>query len=325
MATTLAINNIIPVGMSFNNGTSNTDINGAALNGIEIFTAVDTFISKDFNFLGPTVFNITALQSIALKPGNYKFECWGGTNGTESQGFAVYGGYSYLLLTLSSTTIFYIIVGGGGTFNTNSNSYYGGHNGGGDGGRVSGTNAKPGCSGGGATHIAVRTGLLKDLESYKTDIYLVAGGAGGYQNSNSYGQGGGNNGGDGGIGKGGSLNGAGGKGGTQSAGGTGGVAGGPNGFNGNVGSFGKGGDGNVIIISPVLPCGAGGGGGWYGGGSGGSSGNSGINAGEGGGGGGGSGYFNTLKGTGATYRSNEAGWITKPTTDIHGFARIYKV
>mgnify|MGYP005756922215 CR=1 FL=1 len=107
--------------------------------------------------------------------------------------------------------------------------------------------------GGGATHIALRSGLLSTLSSYIDEILLVAGGGGASSSSSRS-----NKGGDGGgyIGDIGNSNGGRSyrvNGGTQTAGGR------PNSSSyGRAGSFGQGGAGRS-------PYGCGGGGGFYGG------------------------------------------------------------
>ena len=126
-------------------------------------------------------------------------------------------------------------------FDTKPNLCYGGYNGGGN------KNGEKWGSGGGSTHIAIITGLLKVLENSKQDVIIVSGGGGGAYSTNGSSGGGyvGNNGHD----REGFQTAIGG---SQISGGTGYTS----------GTFGQGG----ICQENRLNC-AGGGGGFYGGGS----------------------------------------------------------
>ena len=99
-------------------------------------------------------------QSITLKPGDYKMECWGasGSNLTTS----VFGKGAYVKgdVHLNTSKIFCIFVGG-----------VNGYNGGGDANYLE-------TSGGGATDIRLLGGVWNDFESLKSRI-LIAGGGGG--------------------------------------------------------------------------------------------------------------------------------------------------
>ena len=192
--------------------------------------------------------------------GVYLLETYGAQGGNGAMGSGGKGGYSKGYIPLTKGETLYVVVGGAGKTGANG-TVSGGYNGGGS--SKSSNSAGWQCgSGGGATHIAKRTGLLSALANYISDILLVAGGAGGGGGTTSGwatnlngGTGGGTSGGDGSC----SAGWLSGKGGTQSAGGDGGE-----GYYGVDGSFGQGGnkpDNNVGI-------GAGGGGGLYGGGSG---------------------------------------------------------
>ena len=110
--------------------------------------------------------------------GEYKLECWGA--GSPFNG----GGYSYGDIPLKSNTLLYVCVGAKGNSYKGVTGGKGGYNGGGDGG-----NGFPPYTGGyggcGATHIGFHTGLLNKFESdYKTQLLLVAGGAGGFSQGN---------------------------------------------------------------------------------------------------------------------------------------------
>ena len=185
---------------------------------------------------------------------------------------------------LSSNDKLYVYVGGKGQDGANeaSRTAVGGYNGGGY--LQEGQNVF-GASGGGATHIATKSGVLSSLANYKSNVLIVSGGGGGanYRNE-GYGEGNG--------GCGGGITGCNGvttnysngygygygSGGTQSAAGT------LVWYNGTgpIGSVSSSGFGYAAATSSVMGTGAqsGGGGGYYGGGASGH-----------GGAGGGSGYI----------------------------------
>lgn len=197
-------------------------------------------------------------QFTAPETGVYKIKAYGAKGGdakasSTSLQDAVAGGnggYSYGEISLTQGDVLYIVVGGAGNDDLASGSTKtGGYNGGGASYAYE-TRASR-SSGGGASHVALRTGLLSELENYTSDILIVAGGGGGASNFNNIeGRGGAGGGTTGSTGTG--SDGTAGTGGSQSAGGTG----------GSSGSFGQGGNrttqGNY--------GGAGGGGGYYGGG-----------------------------------------------------------
>lgn len=222
--------------------------------------------------------------SITLMPGTYNITVIGASGnfaGRSSTTTATYtrvggGGTSTGTLTIEDDTTIYINVGGcGETYTgTSTNSRTGGYNGGGS------ANAYGGV-GGGATHIATKSGLLSSLVNDKDKVIIVAGGGGGscYYGTNYYGNGGVGGGTTGGAGlSNGSANTAyAGQGATQTAGG---AAGKNSTRKGTAGSFGQGGS-NTSGTSSYAS--AAGGGGWYGGGAG---------SNQEAGGGGGSGYVN---------------------------------
>ena len=181
-------------------------------------------------------FSTGAVRSHTIEcPGIYRLEVWGGQGGTDASAQGGRGGYARGYRSFNRNQVLYIVVGGQGANSATCGA--GGYNGGG----------KSGCSGssgggGGATHIAsTNRGFLTNYNSYRGELYIVAGGGGGAGN-NGIVTGGGGGGSSGSTAKGG--------GGTQTGGGAGGYA----------GSFGKGGDRNGD--------GGGGGGGFFGGGAG---------------------------------------------------------
>lgn len=173
-----------------------------------------------------------AKQTVTLKPGRYKLECWGAQGGyRSSSSYGGLGGYSVGEISLEKQTTLYVYVGGSG----NTGKTNGGFNGGGARATYNG--------GGGATDIRVGTDSL-----YARVIAAGGGGSDGATTRNGM-YGGGETGGTA------TQNyGSGGGGGTQTSGGTGG--------SGNAGTFGQGGEGKAASNGYA----GAGGGGWYGGG-----------------------------------------------------------
>ena len=250
-------------------------------------------------------------SSITLPAGTYRLNVvgasgnWGGNKSTSTATYTRVGGggTSVGTIELEEATTLYINVGGcGSTYTgTSTSTRSGGYNGGGS------ANAYGGV-GGGATHIATRSGLLSSLASYTNTILIVAGGGGGsnYYSGNStyYGNGGAGGGTSGAAGtKSGSTSATYcGQGGTQSAGG---AAGTNSTRKGTAGSFGQGGSNTSGTTSYASSAG---GGGYYGGGAG---------SNEESGGGGGSGYISsrltsasTTQGSAVTTYTNGSCTIT---------------
>ena len=201
------------------------------------------------------------IQTVTIEvEGYYKLETWGAQGGSYSSYIGGYGGYSSGVVYLNANQQLYIAVGGSGATGCNVQYCSGGYNGGGRGAGSSRPAVYSG-GGGGATHIATKTGILSTLSGSVDNILIVAGGGGGvsYQAPSYTGNGGAGGGASG-------TNGTNlasgylyGSGGSQSSGGAsgGGTVGSV--ARGSKGSFGKGGDGNYYS--------AGGGGGLYGGGA----------------------------------------------------------
>jgi hypothetical protein len=138
------------------------------------------------------IFDYTGREETLTIPytGSYKLEVWGGQGGncykepdTSVAYPGGYGGYSTGTINLNKNDKLYINVGGHGTWKhaTGSTQAYlrGAYNGGGDAIVAYNTNYYSAGAGGGATHIATRTGLLSALENYQNNIIIVAGGGGG--------------------------------------------------------------------------------------------------------------------------------------------------
>lgn len=121
--------------------------------------------------------------------GTYKLETWGAQGGSALTLEGGYGGYSVGNIDLNRGKQLYIVVGGKGesapTLTMQSQTYIkqvkGGYNGGGNGtsGQCRTDNLRHATGGGGATHIALSSGLLTSFEIKKDDILIVSGGGGG--------------------------------------------------------------------------------------------------------------------------------------------------
>ena len=101
--------------------------------------------------------------------GDYKLEVWGAQGGGYGNHANGPGGYSGGWRNISKNHILCIVVGGKGLDDSyeDGTSYNGG-----------GIRTANNVGGGGATHIATATGLLKDLVDNKSAVICVAGGAG---------------------------------------------------------------------------------------------------------------------------------------------------
>lgn len=215
------------------------------------------------------------IYNMQLSKGTWQLECWGAQGGGEYGGL---GGYASVTIVVTEPTTIFIVAGSQPT------DYSGGFNGGGHSASYSGKGGTCwGYGGGGATHIALVTGVLSSLEDNKDQILVVAGGGGGgyyytdadssYRDepiSNGYGgYGGGEIGGDGGVAQPSQTNpdAYAGRGGTQTEGGTIQQSDTGSKYNPTPGSFGQGGNGNTLTStgSNSPNHGGAGGGGWYGG------------------------------------------------------------
>lgn len=221
----------------------------ATINKIKITPLSDTIVVRII-YKQPVNFEFayTGKEQIFTIPetGIYKLEMWGAQGGAAKTKIGGYGGYSAANIYLTRNQSIYVYIGGAGKNTTSQSSLAGGYNGGGN---ADGSfNNKTVASGGGATHIALTTGLLNTLSNKLDNLIIVAGGGGGagYE-SDSYLSNGGSGGGV--QGAAGSYSGSG-TGGSQISGGTG----------QSAGSFGLGGSSKSD--------GTGGGGGLYGGGGG---------------------------------------------------------
>ena len=108
---------------------------------------------------------------MATCPGEYLLETWGASGADYNDtNYGGYGSYSVGKIELTKNEKLYINVGGQGV------EYVGGYNGGGN---AATQNGQIAYAGGGATHIALKSGLLSSLENSKDKILIVSGGGGG--------------------------------------------------------------------------------------------------------------------------------------------------
>lgn len=239
-----------------------------------------------------------------------RYELWGAEGGKTSDTLVGgYGGYSSGFACLNINTILFINNGGAGSVGVNY-SYNGG-------GSPAESNAHIyGGSGGGATHIALSTGVLADFKDNKEEVLIVAGGAGGSTNNNSTVRVGGSGGG---------FKGEDGKGGYKGRGGTQTTSLRPNGnvgqpYDGRNADYGLGGNAENNPSTGLV--GGGGGAGWFGGSGGGFAGGTDNN----GSGAGGSGYIanpNIIDGAMYGYNvptSDESSTLTYTTTNYSSTA-----
>ena len=129
-------------------------------------------------------FDFTGSEQTFTVPysGYYKLETWGAQGGNATYDNTTYiggfGSYSTGKVYLEKGTTLYINTGGQGqTLNNLNPSNDTGYNGGGFGSLF--TNNSVHGGGGGATHIATKPGLLKDLANDLNSILIVSGGGGG--------------------------------------------------------------------------------------------------------------------------------------------------
>ncbi len=157
-------------------------------------------------YSGETVFNFdyTGAEQTFIAPvsGTYKLETWGAQGGSSIKNAHLlelggYGGFASGFVILSKNDVVYLNVGGTGSVAVKGQDTAGGYNGGGSGTwdnsifEINDNQFETGGGGGGATHIATKSGLLNSLENYKNDIYIVSGGGGAGNYSQHGGSGGG--------------------------------------------------------------------------------------------------------------------------------------
>ena len=178
--------NIIPNILSYNNTTKK----------VVVDTDKSVFCYLYFDVLiTEWVFEYTGSEQRFTVPytGTYKLEIWGAQGGSYNETYhGGYGAYSVGEINLIKDLFLYINIGGKPfDSQTNGVSITGGYNGGGDSVRRADVAFN---AGGGATHIALDSGILSNLSSHASDnkILLVsgAGGGGTYLNQSRYAYGG---------------------------------------------------------------------------------------------------------------------------------------
>ena len=133
-------------------------------------------------------FNYTGNEQWFTVPadGTYSIKAWGAQGGNVGEMRGGYGGYAESEVALNAGQQLYIYVGGAGQdASTGSQTLTGGWNGGGDG--MSNDIAIVSASGGGASHVATRSGLRSEISL--NDVIVIAGGGGGATNSHVGGDG----------------------------------------------------------------------------------------------------------------------------------------
>lgn len=239
------------------------------LNGLLRINNITTNIEIKGSIPAPEFYYTGTIEKYVIPcDGIYKLETWGAqggtvegdtTDGTHLKMDGGYGAYSTGTIELKKDEELFVVVGGQGESGYPQKKMNGGYNGGGSVELPSslGENRYI-ASGGGATHIAKKSGLLSTLSASQDSLLIAsAGGGGGYlhKTPNYYGKGGDGGGIKGNNGSAAAYGGYYGTGGTQTAAG---YAYGKPGY--SAGSFGKGGD--VSSSSH----GSAGGAGYYGGG-----------------------------------------------------------
>ena len=134
--------------------------------------------------MNKTIFQVPGKFIVTLKPGIYKFECWGAQGGTgcENGEHTTEGGrgaYASGYMHIKEITTFYCFVGGKGGDGSPDNFTIadGGYNGGGKGGMDIRDNDGSG-GGGGASDIRTINGSYSDINSLQSRIIVAAGGSG---------------------------------------------------------------------------------------------------------------------------------------------------
>ncbi len=199
-----------------------------------------------FKFQFEQDFDYTGTEQVLTIPktGTYRLETWGAQGGSHTvEKHGGYGGYSLGTINLKINDNIFINVGGQGVINNSDVGKItsGGYNGGGASFADATIFLDYGASGGGATHIANKSGLLSSLENYKNNILIVSGGGGGSNADTSSNL----------------STGIGGKSGPNSGGGGSGYYGGGGGTRANDDSSGAGGSGyigNSLLTNKVMYC-----------------------------------------------------------------------
>ena len=185
------------------NGTLTVTLNKTATEEVKeeyvcelTFNAVERDSLGGYNGVKEWTFDYTEGEQTFTIPvsGTYKLETWGASGGDALSYKGGYGGYSSGTIKLNIMDNIYLNIGGKGLIDKIVDNGYlkGGYNGGGGSNITSSgslSNRYQVGSGGGATHIAVSSGLLSTFENKINDLLIVSGGGGGameYYNSSQY-------------------------------------------------------------------------------------------------------------------------------------------
>ena len=175
--------------------SDDTDFSGGSMNDKTFTLTVNVYADgKVVTLPANTVytFDYTGDEQTFTVPatGLYKLETWGAEGGTYTSSYhGGYGGYSSGIINLKYGENISVVVGGAGksgsaTVSTNYGD--GGYNGGGGRSGYSCSGCSYGSSGGGgASHIALKSGVLSLLEQEVDSILIVSGGGGGVGYTNA--------------------------------------------------------------------------------------------------------------------------------------------
>ena len=182
--------------LNWNVETGDGNISGNILT-INGNTTIKSIYGNIFNYsyIAPTTENTEPYYTFkAPADGTYRLETWGAQGGSsydKTKYIGGYGGYSVGTIHLDKNQEIFIVIGGTVNEFTSKKAIKinGGYNGGGAG---FGGSDKYVSGGGGATHIAIETGLLKTFETKIDKLLIIAagGGAGAFQTTSANGIGG---------------------------------------------------------------------------------------------------------------------------------------
>ena len=163
---------------------------GATFNGEIVINYEDKLnnIAIGYDYLEPTEVNTEPYYTFtAPKTGTYKIETWGAQGGGDIKYIGGYGGYSIGDVKLNINDKIYLYIGGAGKYCKESGCIsIGGYNGGGNCNAYADEKGATCGSGGGATHVSTKTGLLSTLSNSLNNILIVSGSGGGSNYANAF-------------------------------------------------------------------------------------------------------------------------------------------
>ena len=136
------------------------------------------FETSTYGYYGLVDYSNQIQTKTITEPGYYKLETWGAQGGGYGEYIGGYGAYAIGYIRLDAGPV-YINVGGAGKSGVQSSEGIvtsGGYNGG---GANTSNSYGIGGTGGGATHISLRSGLLQTLSDYLNELLIVSAGGGG--------------------------------------------------------------------------------------------------------------------------------------------------